>query len=85
MIVYYICCYWGLNLTIVKCTIKLGRFKFWLIVNSYIDKNFNDEFYIGLITNYKGDLWHVEYEDGDEKILMLLKLRMVYNCICIRY
>ena len=66
MIIYYICCYWGLNLTKVKCVIKLGRFKFWLIVNSYNDKNFNDEFYIGLITNYKGDLWYVGYvEDFD--------------------
>ena len=81
MIVYYICCYWGLNLTIeFNCIIKLGRFKFWLIVNSYIDKNFNDEFYIGLITKYKGDLWHVEYEDGYEKSFDGIEVR-VYNCI----
>ena len=36
-------------------------------INSSIAKKFEDEVFIGLITNYKGDLWHVEYEDGDEK------------------
>ena len=35
-------------------------------INSYVAKIFDDEFYIGLITNYKSDLWHVEYEDRDE-------------------
>ena len=36
-------------------------------INSSITKKFDDEFFIGLITNYRGDLWHVEYEDGDEE------------------
>ena len=36
-------------------------------INSYVAKKFDDEFYIGLITNYNGDLWHVEYDDGDEE------------------
>ena len=36
-------------------------------INSYVAKKFDDEFYIGLITNYTGDFWHVEYEDGDEE------------------
>ena len=35
-------------------------------INSSITKKFDDEFFIGMITNYRGDLWHVEYEDGDE-------------------
>ena len=31
--VYYICCYWGLNLTTeFNCIVKLDIFKFWLIV-----------------------------------------------------
>ena len=76
MIVYYICCYWGLNLTIVKCIINLGRFKFWLIINSYIDKKFKDEFYIGLITNYKNNLWNVGYEEAFDAVEV-----MVYKCI----
>ena len=50
-------------------------------INSYIAKKFDDKFYIGLITNYKGDLWHVEYEMEIKKILMPLKFRRVYNCI----
>ena len=50
-------------------------------INSYIAKMFDDEFYIGLITNYKGDLWYVECGDGDEEDLMPLKFRRVYNCI----
>ena len=33
-------------------------------IDSCIAKRFDDAFYIGLITNYKVDLWHVEYEWG---------------------
>ena len=36
-------------------------------INSYIAKKFDDKFYIGLITKKKGDLWHVEYEDGNKE------------------
>ena len=32
-----------------------------------IAKKFDDKFYIGLITKKKGDLWHVEYEDGNKE------------------
>ena len=35
-------------------------------IHSYIAKMIDGEFYIGLITNYKGALWHVEW-DGDEE------------------
>ena len=36
-------------------------------INYYIAKKPDDEFYIDLLTNYKGDLWDVEYEDEDEE------------------
>ena len=49
-------------------------------INSFIAKKFDDKFYIGLITNYKGDLWHVEYEDGYEEAFNAIEVR-VYNCI----
>ena len=35
-------------------------------INYYIAKKPDDEFYIDLLTNYKGDLWDVEYEDEDD-------------------
>ena len=35
-------------------------------INYYIAKKSDDELYIDLLTNYKGDLWNVEYEDEDE-------------------
>ena len=35
-------------------------------INYYIAKKPDDEFYIDLLTNYKGNLWNVEYEDEDE-------------------
>ena len=36
-------------------------------IHYYIAKVSDDEFYIDLLTNYKGDLWDVEYEDEDEE------------------
>ena len=36
-------------------------------INYYIAKKPDDEFYIDLLTNYKGDLKDVEYEDEDEE------------------
>ena len=36
-------------------------------INYYIAKKPDDEFYIDLLTNYKGNLWDVEYEDEDEE------------------
>ena len=36
-------------------------------INYYIAKKSDDELYIDLLTNYKGDLWDVEYEDEDEE------------------
>ena len=33
----------------------------------YITKVSDDEIYINLLTNYKGDLWDMEYEDEDEE------------------
>ena len=36
-------------------------------INFYITKVSDDKFYINLITNYKGDLWDMEYEDEDEE------------------
>ena len=36
-------------------------------INCYIAKVSDDEFYIDLLTNYKGDLKDVEYEDEDEE------------------
>ena len=44
-------------------------------INSSIAKKFEDEVFIGLITNYKGDLWHVEYEDGDEEDFDAIEVR----------
>ena len=35
-------------------------------INYYIAKKPDDEFYIDLLINYKGNLWNVEYEDEDE-------------------
>ena len=35
-------------------------------INDYIAKKSDDELYIDFRTNYKGDLWDVEYEDEDE-------------------
>ena len=32
-------------------------------IKSYAAKNFDDGVFIHLITNYKGNFWHVEYED----------------------
>ena len=51
-------------------------------INSFIAKKFDDDFYIGLITNYKGDLWHVQYEDGDEEDFNAIEVRegiQLYN------
>ena len=36
-------------------------------INYYIAKKSDDELYIDLLTNYKGDLWDVEYEYEDEE------------------
>ena len=36
-------------------------------INYYIAKKPDDEFYIDLLTNYKGDLKDVDYEDEDEE------------------
>ena len=36
-------------------------------INYYVAKVSDDEFYINLLTNYKGDLWDMEYEDEDEE------------------
>ena len=36
-------------------------------INYYIAKKPDDEFYIDLLTNYKGDFWDVDYEDEDEE------------------
>ena len=35
-------------------------------INYYIAKKPDDEFYIDLLTNCKGNLWNVEYQDEDE-------------------
>ena len=32
-------------------------------INTYIAKKFDDGVFFGLVTNYKDDLWHVEYND----------------------
>ena len=44
-------------------------------INSSIAKKFDHEFFIGLITNYRGDLWHVECEDGDEEDFDAIEVR----------
>ena len=36
-------------------------------INYYIAKKPDDEFYIDLLSNYKGDLWDVEYEDEEQE------------------
>ena len=41
-------------------------------INIYIAKKFNDENFIGQITNYKDGFWHVEYNDGDIKKLFMI-------------
>ena len=41
-------------------------------INIYIAKKFDDETFIGLITNYKDVFWHVEYNDGDIKNILML-------------
>ena len=41
-------------------------------INIYIAKKFDDENSIGLITNYKDGFWHLEYNDGDIKKLVVL-------------
>ena len=53
-------------------------------INSYVAKKFDDKLYIGLITNYKGDLWHVEYDDGDEEDFDAIENQMgiqLYNSL----
>ena len=35
-------------------------------INYYIAKKSDDELYIDLLTNYKSDLWDMEYEDKKE-------------------
>ena len=53
-------------------------------INSYVAKKFDDKLYIGLITNYKGDLWHVEYDDGDEEDFDAIEVQMgiqLYNSL----
>ena len=35
-------------------------------INYYIAKKSDDEFYIDLLTNYKSDIWDVEYEHEEE-------------------
>ena len=44
-------------------------------IHSYIAKMIDGEFYIGLITNYKGDLWHAKYEDVDEEDFDAIEVR----------
>ena len=44
-------------------------------INTYIAKKFDDEVFFGLITNYKGALWHVEYDDGDNEEFYVTKLK----------
>ena len=44
-------------------------------INSYFAKKFDDELYIGLITNYNTDLWHVEYEDRDEEVFDAIEVQ----------
>ena len=36
-------------------------------INYYIAKKSDDELYIDLLTNYKGDLWDVDFLDEDEE------------------
>ena len=59
-------------------------------INYYIAKKPDDEFYIDLLINYKGDLWDVEYEyeyeyedededeDEDFDSIEVLKSKMNY-------
>ena len=46
-------------------------------INSYIAKKFDDDNFIGLITNYKGDFWHVEYQDGYKEGVDVTELKRV--------
>ena len=53
-------------------------------INSYIAKKFDDEIFIGLITNYKDDFWHVEYKDGDKEDFDVIELKkgiQLYNSV----
>ena len=36
-------------------------------INFYIAEVSDDEFFINLLTNYKGDLWDVDFLDEDEE------------------
>ena len=44
-------------------------------INSYIAKQFDDDIFIGLITNYKCDFWCVEYDDGDKEDFDVIDLK----------
>ena len=53
-------------------------------INTYIAKKFDDGVFFGLVTNYKDDLWHVEYNDGDEEdfdVTELKKGKKLYNFV----
>ena len=53
-------------------------------INSYIAKKFDDDIFIGLIINYKGEFWHVEYKDGDKEDFDVIELKegiQLYNFV----
>ena len=53
-------------------------------INTYVAKMFDDGVFFGQVTNYKDDLWHVEYNDGDEEDFDVTKLKkgiQVYNSV----
>ena len=52
-------------------------------INYYVAKVSDDEFYINLLTNYKGDLWDVEHkyeykDDFDFDSIEVQKSKMNY-------
>ena len=56
----------------------------WNISILLLQKKFDDDCYIGLITNYKGDLWHVQYDNGDEDDFNVIEVRegiQLYNSL----
>ena len=56
-------------------------------INYYIAKKPDDEFYIDLLKNYKGNLWDVEYEDEDEEDFDSIEVQKskMNVAFCIRY
>ena len=44
-------------------------------INSYVTKKFDDEFYFDFIINYKDDLRHVEYGDGDQENIYAIEVQ----------